>query len=104
METTRPSDALDPPIGGATAVFKLPFGPAVHVPPEFEGRKGRYWNYEKNRWSFCSDSSDNDQDEEDKRPDPILVDRSVNHDPVAPEEPQAKKSVIIPCNVSARYL
>jgi len=53
------SDEISPPaevVGGATAAFSLPFGPAIQLPPEFEGRKGRYWNYEKNKWSFCSDS------------------------------------------------
>jgi hypothetical protein len=28
--------------------------------PELQERKGRYWNYEKNRWSFCSDNDDDD--------------------------------------------
>ena len=40
-------------------VFHLPFG-ATPLPPELQKRKGRYWNYEKNRWSFCSDDSDDD--------------------------------------------
>ena len=36
---------------------------------ELQQRKGRYWNYEKNRWSFCSDDSDaedNDKTEVEK--------------------------------------
>ena len=39
--------------------FHLPFG-ATPLPPELQQRKGRFWNYEKNRWSFCSDESDDE--------------------------------------------
>ena len=42
--------------------FSLPFG-ATPLPPELQKRKGRYWNYEKNRWSFCSDDEDGDEKE-----------------------------------------
>ena len=40
--------------------FNLPFG-TTPLPPELQQKKGRYWNYEKNRWSFCSDDSDNEE-------------------------------------------
>ena len=39
------------------------------MPPELEKRKGRYWNYEKNRWSFCSDHSDDEQMDKRKKGD-----------------------------------
>ncbi len=48
--------------------FSLPFG-TTPLPPELEKRKGRYWNYEKNRWSFCSDHSDDEQTDKRKKGD-----------------------------------
>ncbi len=42
--------------------FTLPFG-TTPLPPELQQRKGRYWNYEKNRWSFCSDDEEGEEKE-----------------------------------------
>jgi len=42
--------------------------------PELQQRKGRYWNYEKNRWSFCSDDEDGEGKEKmkEKKAEPII--------------------------------
>ena len=43
-------------------------------PPKDNARKGRYWNYETSRWSFCSsDGSDTDEKVDAKKKDQVGV-------------------------------
>ena len=45
-------------------------GPAQKVPlllPTEPQQKGRYWNYETERWSFCNSDDDEDRAEEVKQ-------------------------------------
>ena len=86
--------------------FNLPFG-TTPLPPELQQKKGRYWNYEKNRWSFCSDDSDNEEPSKTKtkieKTDtcPLDIKTKIEHkDRCSPEaEPKTKtgyKDIFVP--------
>ena len=54
------SESSNVPPGEASA----PEAKSNLPPPPDPNRKGRYWNYEMNRWSYCSSDED---DEDDKK-------------------------------------
>ena len=65
-ETNTTSTSTNEPTNDASAAEAKSNLP----PPPDPNRKGRYWNYEMNRWSYCSSDEDDDEDDKAKKGEP----------------------------------
>ena len=61
-EERKPDDRLASPVPATAPTQKVPL-----LLPTEPNQKGRYWNYEMERWSFCNSDDDEDRDEEIKQ-------------------------------------
>lgn len=61
-EEKKPDDRLPSPVPATAPTQKVPL-----LLPTEPNQKGRYWNYEMERWSFCNSDDDEDRAEEIKQ-------------------------------------